>query len=99
MIEPSGPYPELFGESVLVIYDLSDPSQRAAASEEPRAWGRERTTIHALDNDHVTLAFRAGFIVLDVDQEPPPSSPETTYSVARLPGGAERTPMPNWRRW
>ena len=50
MIEPS----------VLVIYDLRDAAQWTAAAEERRGWGRERTTIYTLDNDHVIIAFRAG---------------------------------------
>lgn len=50
MIEPS----------VLVVYDLSDPLQWTAAGEERRAWGRERTIIHTLDNDHILIEYMAG---------------------------------------
>ena len=47
-------------EAILVIYDLTDPTQWTAADEERWAWGRERTIIHTLDNDHIIIEYRAG---------------------------------------
>jgi hypothetical protein len=44
----------------LVLYDLRDPEAWARAGRERAAWGHERATIHALDNDHVVIEFRAG---------------------------------------
>ena len=59
MIEPSGLCPA-FGESLLVVYDLSDPLQWTAAGEERRAWGRERTEIHVLTNDVIAIEYKPG---------------------------------------
>ena len=46
--------------SLWVIYDLRDAAQWTAAGEECRAWGRERTEIHSLDNDHVVVEYKPG---------------------------------------
>jgi hypothetical protein len=59
MIEPCDLHPG-FGEATLVLYDLRDPEVWERAGRERRAWGRERTEIHGLDNDHVIIVFRAG---------------------------------------
>ncbi len=53
-------YPTDPGEAIAVLYDLRDPAQWAAAGEQRRAWGRERTEIHTLDVDHVVVEFQAG---------------------------------------
>jgi hypothetical protein len=44
----------------VVIYDMRGPEARARVGRERAAWGRERATIHTLDNDHVVIEFRAG---------------------------------------
>ena len=51
------------------------------------------------EQEHRFRMARAGFVVLDIDQEPPEGTPETSYTVARLEGGSVREPSPNWRRW
>jgi len=48
-----------FSEAAFVVYDLRDRETWERARRERAAWGRERTMIHALDNDHVLLEFRA----------------------------------------
>ncbi len=53
-------YPTDADKAIAVLYDLRDPAQWAAASETRRAWGRERSEIHVLDNDHIVIEFRAG---------------------------------------
>ncbi len=53
-------YPNERVEAILVFYDLRDPVQWTAAGEERRAWGRERTEIHVLDNDHIVIEYMAG---------------------------------------
>lgn len=45
---------------VLVVYDLRDVRQWEQAGRDRRAWGREMTQIHALDDDHVVIEFMAG---------------------------------------
>lgn len=52
----------MFGEegSVLVVYDLADPDQWAAAGEARRAWGRRLSTVHAITNDVVVIEFKSG---------------------------------------
>ncbi len=47
-------------KAIAVLYDLRDPAQWAAAGETRRAWGRERTEIHVLDNDHIVIEYMAG---------------------------------------
>ena len=49
-----------FDEAVFVVYDLRDPDAWTRAREQRAAWGRGRTEIYALDNDHVIIEFRAG---------------------------------------
>jgi hypothetical protein len=53
-------YPIEHVEAMAVLYDLRDPAQRTAAGEERRAWGRERTEIHVLSNDHIIIEYKAG---------------------------------------
>ncbi len=47
-------------EAIAVLYDLRDPDAWERAGRERRAWGRERTVVHALDNDHVVIEFMPG---------------------------------------
>ncbi len=49
-----------FRESAFVLYDLRDPAAWKRAHEERGAWGRERSKIPTLDNDHVVIEFAAG---------------------------------------
>ena len=53
-------YPNERVEAIAVVYDLRDPAQWTAAGEERRAWGRERTEIHVLTNDHIIIEYKAG---------------------------------------
>ncbi len=43
-----------------VVYDLRDDAARERAHADIRAWGRERTRIHTLDNDHIALEVLPG---------------------------------------
>ncbi len=45
---------------VVKVYDLRDPEAWERAGRERCAWGRERTEIHRLDNDHVIIEFKPG---------------------------------------
>jgi hypothetical protein len=45
-------------EAVFVVYDLRDPDAWTRAREQRAAWGRWRSEIHELDNDHIVIAFR-----------------------------------------
>ncbi len=47
-------------EGRLVIYDLRDVAAWQRAHEERGAWGRRRSKVHTLDNDHVIIEFEAG---------------------------------------
>lgn len=47
-------------DSILVIYDLSDPCQWTLAGQCVRCWGRERVEIHRLDGEHVAVEFKPG---------------------------------------
>ena len=51
--------PEHIG-AVVKIYDLRDPDAWERAGRERAAWGRKRTEIHRLDNDHVAIEFKPG---------------------------------------
>lgn len=53
-------YPKDVPEAMIVVYDLRDPAQWTGARRDREAWGRERSEIHPLDNDHVAIEFRAG---------------------------------------
>lgn len=53
-------YPKDVPEAMIVVYDLRDPAQWTGARRDREAWGRERSEIHALDNDHVLIEFRPG---------------------------------------
>lgn len=53
-------YPTNANEALVVLYDLADPDAWERAGRERRAWGRERTVVHALDNDHVVIEFMPG---------------------------------------
>ncbi len=53
-------YPTDADEAIVVLYDLRDPDAWERAGRERRAWGRERTVVHALDNDHVVIEFMPG---------------------------------------
>ena len=46
--------------STLVVYDLRDPETWERARREREAWGRKLAEIHALDNDHVVIEYKAG---------------------------------------
>ena len=46
--------------AVVKIYDLRDPEAWERAGRERAAWGRERSEIHRLDNDHVIIEFKPG---------------------------------------
>lgn len=60
MIAPTDAfYPDSL-DSALVLYDLRDPEAWARARRERAAWGKSRTPIHTLDNDHIILEFRPG---------------------------------------
>ena len=52
-------HPERIG-AVMKVYDLRDPHAWERASRERTAWGRKRTEIHRLDNDHVAIEFKPG---------------------------------------
>jgi hypothetical protein len=43
---------------LLVVYDLRDPDAWQAARRHRDMWGKLYTDIHALNYDHVALAFR-----------------------------------------
>ena len=45
---------------VLVIYDLREAKAWKRAHEERGTWGRGRSKVHTLDNDHVIIEFEAG---------------------------------------
>jgi hypothetical protein len=47
-------------EAVFVVYDLRDPDAWTRAREQRAARGRERSTIHKLDNDHIIIQFTGG---------------------------------------
>lgn len=47
-------------EAIVVVYDLRDSVQWTTAGEARRAWGRERTAIHTIDNDHIAIEFKPG---------------------------------------
>ena len=47
-------------QCTLVLYDLRDPEVWEKAGRERRAWGRSRTVIHVLDDDHVAIEFKPG---------------------------------------
>ncbi len=49
-----------FEEAVFVVYDLRDPAAWTRAREQRALWGRERSEIYALDNNHIVVAFRGG---------------------------------------
>jgi hypothetical protein len=51
--------PEDIG-GVVKVYDLCDPEAWGRAGRERAAWGRERSEIHRLDNDHVIIEFKPG---------------------------------------
>lgn len=53
-------YPKGVPEAMIVVYDLRDPAQWSGARRDREAWGRERSEIHTLDNDHVAIEFRLG---------------------------------------
>jgi hypothetical protein len=53
-------YPTNTNEAIVVLYDLTDPGAWERAGRERRTWGRERTAIHGLDNDHVVIEFKPG---------------------------------------
>lgn len=53
-------YPKDVPQGMIVVYDLRDPDQWAGARRDREAWGRERSEIYALDNDHVAVEFRPG---------------------------------------
>ena len=53
-------YPKYADEAIVVFYDLTDPDAWERAGRERRAWGRERTVVHAVDNDHVVIKFMPG---------------------------------------
>ena len=60
MIAPTGTfYPDSSG-SVFVLFDLRDPDAWNRAHRERAAWGRHKTGIHTIDNDHIILEFRPG---------------------------------------
>ena len=46
--------------AVVKVYDLRDPEAWERAGREHAAWGRERSEIHRLDNDHVIIEFKPG---------------------------------------
>jgi hypothetical protein len=46
--------------TVWIVYDLSDPHQWERAREDREAWGRGLSDVHALDGDHVLIAFYPG---------------------------------------
>jgi hypothetical protein len=48
------------GEAMFVAYDLRDPDAWARAQEQRATWGRERSEIHKLDNDHIVIECRSG---------------------------------------
>lgn len=45
---------------ILKVYDLRDPHAWMRAGQERSAWGRYRTEIHRLDNDHVVIEYKPG---------------------------------------
>lgn len=47
-------------EGMLVIYDLRDSTQWTGARRGREAWGRERSEIYKLDNDHIIIQFKPG---------------------------------------
>jgi hypothetical protein len=49
-----------FLQGQLVIYDLRDPQAWRRAHRERAAWGRLRSEIHPLGNDHVVIEYRPG---------------------------------------
>jgi hypothetical protein len=53
-------YPNDAHEAIVAAYDLRDPDAWERAGRERRAWGRERTVVHALDDDHVVIEFMPG---------------------------------------
>lgn len=53
-------YPKEVPEGMLVVYDLREPPQWIGARHDREAWGRERSEIHPLDNDHVLIEFKPG---------------------------------------
>lgn len=53
-------YPKDAAEALLVLYDLRDPAQWSGARSDREAWGRERSEIHRIDNDHVLIAYYPG---------------------------------------
>ena len=60
MIDPQDQVYPSDRPATLVVYDLRDSEAWTRAGRERAAWGRERATIHALDDDHVVIKFRAG---------------------------------------
>jgi hypothetical protein len=51
---------------VLKIYDLRDADAWMRTSRERGAWGRSRTVIYTLDDDHVAIKFVPGGALEDV---------------------------------
>ena len=45
-------------ESTLVLYDLRDAAAWGQAGCDRQTWGRHRSEIHDLDNNHVVIEFR-----------------------------------------
>lgn len=45
---------------VMKLYDLPDPEAWERAGRERAAWGRERSAIYCLDNDHIVIEFKPG---------------------------------------
>jgi hypothetical protein len=43
-----------------VAYDLRDPDQWEGARSDREAWGRGFSDVHALDADHILIAFHPG---------------------------------------
>lgn len=53
-------YPNAAPEGLVVVYDLRDPAQWTGARRDREAWGRERSEIFPLDNDHIIIQFKPG---------------------------------------
>ncbi len=47
-------------ESILIIYDLSNPAQWSMAGQCVRCWGRERTMIHSLGAGRIVVELLPG---------------------------------------
>jgi len=50
------------GHPVWVIYDLRDPDQWERARDDRQTWGRGISEVHALDLDHILIAFYTGSV-------------------------------------